>query len=139
MNYALPHQSSRNDTPMRPVELLISNLLRVGVVTSMLIVFIGTTISFLRHPDYLSNPPALSRLTTPGAAFPHTLHDVLRGVRDGRGQAIVMVGLLLLIATPVSRVAFMLIAFVIQRDRIYVAISELVLALLFYGLLLGRA
>ena len=50
-----------------------------------------------------------------------------------------VVGLVLLIATPVVRVAFMLIAFVVQRDRVYAAISGLVLALLLYGLLLGRA
>ena len=48
-------------------------------------------------------------------------------------------GLLLLIATPVARVAFTLVAFILQRDRTYIAITALVLALLLYALVLGRA
>jgi len=63
----------------------------------------------------------------------------VRGALALDSKAIVQLGLVLLIATPVVRVAFMLIAFVVQRDRVYVAISGLVLALLLYGLLLGRA
>jgi len=63
----------------------------------------------------------------------------VRGALALDSNAIVQLGLVLLIATPVVRVAFMLIAFVVQRDRVYVAISGLVLALLLYGLLLGRA
>ncbi len=48
-------------------------------------------------------------------------------------------GLVLLIATPVARVAFTLVAFVLQRDRTYVVDHvRSVLALLLYGLLFGR-
>ena len=54
-------------------------------------------------------------------------------------MAIVQLGLLLLIATPVARVAFTLVAFAIQRDRMYVLVTTIVLALLLYGLLFGGA
>ena len=47
-----------------------------------------------------------------------------------RGQAIMALGLLILIITPVLRVAISIVAFAIQHDRIYVAITSLVLALL---------
>ena len=127
------------DAHVRAVELLISNLLRAGVMTSLLVVLVGETISFVRHPDYLNHPPALQRLTNPGAAFPHTLHDVLRGVRDGRGQAIVIVGLLLLIATPVVRVAVSILVFVYERDWRYILITSIVLGLLILSFALGRA
>ena len=132
-------ETIQHDGRVRAIELLISNLLRVGVVTSLLFVLIGETISFVRHPEYLRHPPALQRLTSPGAAFPHTLHDVLRGVRDGRGQAIVMIGLLLLIATPVVRVAVSILAFVYERDWRYVVITTLVLGLLVLSFVLGKA
>jgi uncharacterized membrane protein len=123
----------------RAVELLISNLLRVGVAASLLLVAAGTVISFVHHPDYLTQPPALQRLTTPGAAFPHTIRDVIRGVEDFRGQAIVMVGLMLLIATPVARVAVSILGFVYERDRRYVIITTIVLALLVLSFVLGKA
>jgi len=49
-------------------------------------------------------------------------------------EALILAGLLLLIATPVARVAFALIAFALERDRIFVAISLVVLAVLVVGL-----
>ena len=47
--------------------------------------------------------------------------------------------LVLLIATPVARVALTLVAFAAQRDRLYVLLTTVVLLLLLYGLLWGRA
>ena len=130
---------SAHDERARGVELLISNLLRIGVGASLLIVVFGTIVSFIHHPDYLTQPPALQRLTTAGAAFPHTLRDVVQGVRDFRGQAIVMVGLMLLIATPVARVAVSILGFVYEHDRRYVIITTIVLALLVLSFVLGKA
>ena len=46
-------------------------------------------------------------------------------------------GLVLLIATPVARVAFSVVAYALQRDRAYVAITLIVLAVLLFSLL-GR-
>jgi len=56
---------------------------------------------------------------------------------DSRG--VVQLGLVLLILTPIARVALTLIAFVIQRDRFYVVTTILVLIVLLYGLIWGRA
>ena len=51
---------------------------------------------------------------------------------DPRG--IVQLGLVLLIATPVARVALTLGAFLLQRDRLYVLLTTVVLVLLLFGL-----
>jgi uncharacterized membrane protein len=48
--------------------------------------------------------------------------------------SVIQLGLVLLIATPVLRVAFTLVAFVLQRDRTYIVITTIVLAVLIYGL-----
>ena len=127
------------DPKARAVEILISDLLRIGVLTSLGVVVIGTVVSFVHHPDYLNHPPALQRLTRPGAAFPHTIREVLRGLRELRGQAIVMVGLLLLIATPVLRVGVSIFAFAYERDRRYVVITTIVFLLLLLSFVLGKA
>ena len=131
---------TRDDEKVRQVELLISGLLRVGVVTSLLVVLTGTVISFVHHREYLRSTEPLRRLTTPGgAAFPHNVHEVWRGVKEGRGQAIVVVGLLLLIATPVMRVAVSVFAFVYERDPAFVLITSIVLLLLLLSFVLGKA
>jgi len=51
---------------------------------------------------------------------------------------LIQLGLLLLIATPVARVAFSVVAFAMQRDRLYVAVALIVLAVLMYSLMGGR-
>jgi len=49
-------------------------------------------------------------------------------------HGIIQLGLLLLIATPVARVAFSVVAFAAERDWLYVAITLIVLAILIYSL-----
>ena len=126
------------DAKVRQVELLISHLLKIGVMTSLAVVVIGTVISFARHPDYVTQPPALRHLTTPGAAFPHTVREMWAGLKEGRGQAIVVLGLLLLIATPVMRVAVSIFGFLYEGDRVYVVITTVVLALLVLSFVIGK-
>jgi uncharacterized membrane protein len=137
-HHGSPRSPSEEDERVRKVELLISYLLRIGVVTSLTIVVAGVLLSFLHHADYVSSPAELQRLTRPGAAFPHTLRDVANGVRQLRGQSVVMVGLLLLIATPVLRVAVSIFIFVYERDWAFVAITSAVLLLLLASFLLGK-
>jgi uncharacterized membrane protein len=122
----------------RQVELLISNLLRIGVSLSLLVVVIGTVVSFTRHRDYLSSPGELEKITRLNAVFPHTIKSVIGDLRQLRGRAIVMTGLLMLIATPVVRVAVSIFGFVYERDRIFVLITSVVLALLLASFVLGR-
>ena len=52
-------------------------------------------------------------------------------------QVVILAGLLLLIATPVVRVAFTLVAFAITKDRAYMVITAIVLAVLGYSILAG--
>lgn len=133
-----PIDSAPQDERVRRVEILISNLLRVGVTASLVVVVVGTLLSFVHHPDYMGSPPALQRLTTPGAAFPHTMSEVARGIIHLHGQAVIVAGLMLLIATPVVRVAVSIFAFIYQRDWIFVLITAIVLALLLLSFVLGK-
>jgi len=123
----------------RWVDTAISRLLRTGVVASMAVVLLGLVLTFVHHPQYVRSTSALGRLTDAGAVYPHAIGAVLTQVRQGRGQAIVMLGLLLLIATPVARVAFSILAFALERDRLYAAITTVVLLLLFLSFVLGAA
>jgi uncharacterized membrane protein len=121
------------------VDMAISRLLRGGVVISIAVVIAGLILTFVHHPEYLSSKPALVELTAVAESFPHTLADVWKGLTQMRGQALVALGLLLLIATPVARVALSIIIFAIEKDRFYVAITVTVLLLLIASFVLGAA
>jgi uncharacterized membrane protein len=126
-----------NDARLGHLEVLISLLLRAGVVISLSTVATGLLLMFIHHPGYLRSAVDLQRLTSPGAAFPHTLREVASGLTAMRGQAVVALGLLLLIATPIMRVAVSIAGFGLQRDRAFVVITSAVLAVLLVSFLMG--
>lgn len=123
---------------MKLIEWLISWLLLSGVVVSMATVLVGLVLSFAHHPEYLRSAAELSRLTEPGAAFPHTLGEVARGLAAGRGQAVMALGLGMLVATPILRVAISMVGFAVQRDYHFTAITAVVLIVLLISFLLGK-
>ena len=69
---------------------------------------------------------------------PADLRSVPAIVQDAtalHSRGIIQLGLLLLIATPVARVAFSVMAFALQRDYTYVIITLIVFATLLYSLM----
>ena len=124
------------------VEAAISRLLYSGVVASMGLVALGTVLCFLHSGDYGvrgGTPADLHRLLAGGAAFPRTLAWLVGGLGRVDGTALIVLGLLLLIATPVLRVAVSIVAFAAGRDRAYVIITSIVLTLLVLSFVLGKA
>lgn len=111
--------------------------LRAGVLLSIAVIIIGATITFVHHPEYFSSRPALGELTSPSAHFPNTLADVVTGVRGMRGQAIIALGLLVLIATPVARVVMSVFVFLVEHDWLYTAITTAVVVILFISFAIG--
>jgi uncharacterized membrane protein len=123
---------------VRQVELLISNLLRIGVTLSLVLIVLGTVTTFVQHPEYLSDRASLGHLIDPGSASPRALSQVVAGLRSFQGEAVVMAGLLLLIATPVIRVGVSIFAFIYQHDRLYTFITAMVFCLLLLSFVLGK-
>jgi uncharacterized membrane protein len=121
-------QDSRVDSER--MDTIIGNLLRTGVGLAAALVFTGGVIYLFRHgaetPGYavFRGEPADLR----------TLTGILHDVQSLRGRGIIQLGLLVLIATPVARVAFLAYIFARQRDRLYTAVALSVLALLAYSL-----
>ena len=120
------------------VEIVISWVLRIGVVTSLAVVVAGLVLVFVHHPAFLSSPAELPKLIQRGASFPHTLSAAFSGAEGMRGEPIVALGLLLLILTPVARVAVSILAFHFQRDRVFTLITLTVLIILLMSFVIGR-
>ena len=114
------------------IEIMVGRLLRGGVLTSALIVLAG----------------GIWWLAEAGRSLPsyHRFHGVsgdlrqvgglLASLAHPRADAVIQLGLLLLIATPVARVALALVGFALEGDRIYAAITLVVLAVLVYSMVL---
>ena len=108
------------------IDRLIGGLLRGGVIVSATTVLAG----------------GMWHLAQAGSAMPHdrifhgepaelrSVSGVLQGVAAGHSESLMQLGVLLIIATPIVRVAFSVYAFAAQRDRTYVAITLIVLAAL---------
>jgi uncharacterized membrane protein len=122
---------------MSTPETLISRTLRGGVILSLSVLLVGVMFSYFGDSAYLLSVAELDRLHQPGEALPQTLGQVMRGVAHLHGPSIISLGLLVLIATPLTRVAVSIWIFLRRRDRLYVGITTTVFLLLLLSFLIG--
>jgi uncharacterized membrane protein len=122
--------AERQDLIHTRVQHAVGNLLRGGVLLAAAVVLTGAVFYLMRHgtatPDYhvFRGEPAALRSPV----------SIVRNALALDERALVQLGLLLLVATPVARVALTAVAFAFERDRTYVLIALLVLALLLKSL-----
>ncbi len=115
------------------IERMVSILLRTGVLISGAVVLAGGLYYLTRHggesADYhtFRGQPSIDRIAT----------QIVAGAFALRGRSIIQFGLLLLIATPIARVALSLVGFAFEGDRKYVAITAIVLCILLFSLISG--
>ena len=114
----------------RKVEDLVGNLLRAGVLLSAFVVFCGAVVYLARHGGGHSD----YRVFQGEPNDLRTIPGVLREAFAFQGRGIIQLGLLLLIATPVARVALSIIGFAAERDRMYVGFATIVLVILLCSL-----
>jgi uncharacterized membrane protein len=112
------------------VDAIIGNLLRVGVLLAATVVLLGGGLYLVQRgstvPDY--------RVFHGEPAYLRGVSGILREARALDGRGLIQLGLLLLLATPIARVGFSVVAFALQRDRTYVLVTVIVLAVLLYSL-----
>jgi uncharacterized membrane protein len=123
-------KESKNFFADKDIQVILGTLLRVGVISSMTVVFIGGLIYlFANHSnliDYAKFDSGKSGFSSIGAIF--------SGLKAVDGAAIIQFGTLLLIFTPVARVVFSIFSFLIERDYLYVLIGLMVLSIILYSL-----
>ena len=119
----------------RDMQVVIGWVLRLGVIVSISIVFVGGVIYLWRHGREVADHRHFKGVP----AFISTVGGVFHGVFTIRGQAIIQLGIALLIATPILRIIFSAIGFVMEKDKLYLFISLLVLGIIFASMLTGHA
>ena len=115
----------------RRLEAILGNLLRSGVLLSAAVVLAGACVYLLRHAHEAAN----FRIFRGEPSDFRTIPGVIRSVMGGHGRGLIQLGLLLLIATPIARVALSIVGFTLERDRMYVVFTLIVLVILLYSLL----
>lgn len=117
------------------MQAVIGWVLRLGVIVSMCIVFFGGIIYLYRHGQDVAGYHTFKGIPQ----FIQTFDGIFKNAFALRGQAIIQMGIALLIATPILRIVFSTIGFVLEKDKLYVFVSLLVLAIIFASMLSGHA
>jgi len=115
----------------RRMEAIMGRLLQIGVLSASFVMIAGGLLYMRAH---FSEAPNYRVFSSEPQRLRH-FSGVLEGMKTGDPAAIIQLAVLLLIATPVARVVFALIAFLIEKDKLFVLISLIVLAVLLYGFL----
>ena len=123
-------KGEKNFRADKDVQLILGTLLRVGVIASMTVVFMGGVIYLLSNHSLLVDYAEFNA----GKSGMSSMAAVYHGVLHLDGAAIIQFGTLLLIFTPVARVIFSVFSFLIERDYLYVLIGLLVLTVILVSL-----
>lgn len=136
-----PRRREVDEAKIRQVETAISIVLRVGVVLSVVLVSAGLGLSFSRHPAYgtVTGRASFHSLTSLTSSFPHTLTALGHSLTAGDGQGLIVLGLVVLILTPVVRVAVGVLSFAYEKDPPMVVVTLFVLGVLIASFFIGGA
>lgn len=122
-----------SETPLtddHSIDQTIGHLLRLGMFLAATVILTGGVMFLYAHakerPDYHTFQQLPDSLRSPVA--------IVQTAFRGDPMSIMQLGMLLLIATPIGRVVFAVIAFAIRKDKLYIAISMIVLCVLLYSL-----
>jgi uncharacterized membrane protein len=119
--------------PDREMEMVIGNLLRAGVIIAAAAVSSGGIIYLLHYGFATANYRIFQHEPTSLC----NIRGICGNVFSFHGRGLIQLGLLLLIATPIARVALSIFEFARKRDNLYVIITLIVFCILMYSLL-GR-
>jgi uncharacterized membrane protein len=111
------------------LERIVSRLLIAGVILSAAVVLVGGVCHLARH----GHETADYHVFHAGPPEYRSLQGVIHAIGPSNCAAVIQLGLLFLIATPIARVAFSLAGFAFERDWTYVAITSIVLVVLIYS------
>jgi uncharacterized membrane protein len=112
------------------IEQLIGLQLRYGVIIASLIVLVGGVLYLLLSGRELL--PHYEQFVGEKAGFT-TGSQIWQGALNLNPKGIIELGVIVLIATPVLRILFSLIGFIIEKDRLYTIITLIVLLVMMFS------
>jgi len=114
------------------VQMILGNLLLVGVITAAGVVLFGGILYLFQEGNEI--PQYADFKEKSGSLMP--ISGMVEGLKNLKSMAILQLGILILIATPVMRVIFSIVAFFYEKDYLYIFFTLIVLVILMYSLFL---
>lgn len=126
--------SVKNDpsAQSRSMEIFIGKWLRYGVYTSAAVAILGGILYLFQSQDL----PDYTHFTGAAPQYRH-LPGIWKGVLQLDGASIIQFAAVILIATPIMRIIFSVIAFAIEKDWLYVVITLIVFSIILFGMFSG--
>lgn len=109
--------------------VILGRVLRTGVVLAAILLVIGMVLAGA-DGDLGGGRSSLDAAIDGSADHPSSFTDVVKGLGDAQPEAVISLGLLVLVATPIVRVLVAGIDFFRRRDHLFALISLTVLVLL---------
>ena len=125
---------SKNFLADQDIEQLIGLQLRYGVIIASLVVLTGGLVYLHQYGSL--GMPAYHQFIGTKAGFT-TASQIGIGLKTGNAKSIIQLGVLLLIATPILRIAFSLVGFILEKDKMYIAITLIVLTVMLFSIFGG--
>ncbi|MGI0085602.1 MAG: DUF1634 domain-containing protein, partial [Nitrososphaerales archaeon] len=123
----------------RQMQLVISKTLAYGVITATAIVLFGVALMIVEgatgYQCNLSSLPCLlsyNATTVPHGDYPNSISALIAGVAQLKPFAIIELGVIVLLATPVARVGTSTLVFAVEKDKAFVLITLGVLLILLF-------
>jgi uncharacterized membrane protein len=115
------------------MQQLIGRVLRYGVLVSGIVAIIGGIWYLYQHG---SGTPHYTVFNGEPAGYT-SLTGILKGLGEGSAKEIIQLGVVILIATPILRIGFSLLAFILEKDKLYVLITVIVLSIILFSMFGG--
>lgn len=129
--------TKRRDKTTRRIELIISLVLQVGVAVSSAFIVMGLILFLTKQSP--SAHHSYKYYTSSSFSFPHRFSTLKSALKSGSGIGFISLGVLLLILTPIVRVATSAVSFLIGRDKPMVLVTLFVLIVLISSFCIGMA
>jgi len=113
----------------RNIEVILGDLLRIGVIIAGSVVVIGAVLFLFRHGSEIPS----YHIFKPDSFHFSDFKGLFQGIVAFRSVSIMELGILILIATPVLRVLFSVFAFAYEKDYMYVIFTAIVLLVLIFS------
>lgn len=122
--FTAPAQLQEQALKQHALEEVIHRLLIIGLMTSAALMLTGLGLDLFLHRDMPTAVP--------------DIREVFQRVASLRPSGFLALGLLVLIATPILRVAASVVTFILERDWRYTFITFLVLMIVITSVMLGK-
>lgn len=116
------------------IQKIIGNVLKYGVRCVLVISTIGGVIFLVNNSE---EPASYSHFKENDNSILEVVSLTFKGVANLEGRSIIYLAILVLFCTPLVRLLLSLVSFLIEKDKLYVFITSVVLVIIGFSVYFG--